>query len=306
MGTKGTIETIELDTAEALVEALRPTNPRWMKSRHQSWIFRGHFDAAWVLRPTAFRPECWARLGGVPEHAEGMDLFELDELVRFALALDSAGLAVPGGISRSKLEEWLYADRAPKSWIEPLLEVMALAQHHGFPTRLLDVTYHSLVAAYFAAVGDILKVASEPPPKELCVWAIDAEVIHGSDPGCRVLRATRAGNPNLIAQDGAFVVWEDSTATLEGIVHATEVDPYEEYRVTDEERYRGAPAVKMTLPREQAVRLLGLLARERVTGARLFPGPEGIIRYRYEQHIHEMWPPDGNFDAPKIVTWRRM
>jgi len=47
------------------------------------------------------------------------------------------------------------------------LELLALMQHHGAPTRLLDWTYSPYVAAYFA-----LKYASERADADMVIWTV--------------------------------------------------------------------------------------------------------------------------------------
>lgn len=90
---------------------------RWAEDHPANeWVFRGQSNKNWRLQPSvgrgdSYRPD-WERL-------------LLDQFRR---------LAEPY-VTSSGLSEW--------DWL-------ALAQHHGLPTRLLDWTFNSLVACFFA------------------------------------------------------------------------------------------------------------------------------------------------------------
>jgi hypothetical protein len=181
--------------------------------------------------------------------------------------------------------EQTFDDEAPHGWPPPqLLSILALAQHHGLPTRLLDWTWKSRVAAYFAAL--------EPPPDlsavsavELAVWALRVDFI-GSQwgrkygdpraPTVDLVTAPRASNPNLSAQAGLFTVDRTSSPM-----------PFEEviWEAAEKAKAKGdsvaalqwPPIYKFVLPRSQARKLLRLLGFESTTAATVFPGYGGVV-----------------------------
>ena len=164
---------VEIHCREAaeFIENLRPRNPIWA-GPNGSWIYRGQRDSTWGLTPSALRPTFAGYSKG--NRAETQIDNERDAVLEFVIESDRAGLNVPGDsyLCRTRLnrkkgligtEEWPSRET---------METVAIAQHHGVPTRLLDFTRHPLVAAFFAAKGAYYADPNDPA-EEFAVWALN-------------------------------------------------------------------------------------------------------------------------------------
>ena len=214
-------------TVNNFIDYLLPSAEHWGSAKRGDLAYRGQASSNWNLVPKAFRekeiigyeadsppanttrvaPQAWAEFRAVSH---------------FLRVADSSGLRIPELGGKLLLQDDPRRVLDDPDWEldwpqEQTMEALALAQHHGVPTRLLDFTEEPLVAAYFAA-----DKAWNPAKRRritgrdrryLAVWVIDLRFIRAIDRITRRLperigevRVPRANNSFLNAQFGFFLI----------------------------------------------------------------------------------------------------
>ena len=224
--------------------------------RGRRLIFRGHRDAAWDLIPTIMRHPAFR---GKPDGVE-IDAYER-ELVQQFLDLAMPHFKVP---MRRDKEMW---------------EILALAQHHRLPTRLLDWTYRAGTALFFALEDVDNLVAGVETDHDACVFAIFAPPVlnprdhrHDSDKINDVyLYNPPHISPRITMQQGCFTAHPSHYLKRE-------------YRWINSE-----PRVVFTFAREHSRTLKEGLKSIGINQAALFPDLDGICGYlRDEVNPHNL------------------
>src|SRR5215217_8258202 len=106
------------------------------------WAFRGQAEQGWHLENAIERTDFVQLYKGI----------EADFLAEF----------------QRGARNYLQKDQTP----EHLIEWLALMQHHGAPTRLLDFTKSPFIAAYFA-----FEDCENSPEKNTAIWAINVNYL---------------------------------------------------------------------------------------------------------------------------------
>lgn len=215
------------NTVQQFLDYLLPSAEHWSSAKRGDLAYRGQASSSWNLVPKAFRDK---EIIGYETDSPSANTTrvvpqaraEFRAVSHFLRMADTSGLGIPVLGGRLLLQDDPGQVLDDPNWEfdwpqEQTMESLALAQHHGVPTRLLDFTEDPLVAAYFAA-----DKAWNPSKRRritgrdrryLAVWVIDLRFVRAVERIARRLpervgeiRVPRANNSFLHSQFGFFLM----------------------------------------------------------------------------------------------------
>jgi hypothetical protein len=200
-------------------------------------LFRGHEKKRYKLLPSAFRDLSPNTINGYRAGQGNYEGVESDGFINFIEGMNSIGLHIEPesfeyinqlsgekkGYSSAKFGDYAHGK---------MLKDLALAQHYGVPTRLLDFTLNPLVALFFATEG----IETGPKSKgNIGIWVIPEKLIEVVNEKKFVERIFVNGfqNRNMVAQKGIFINYIEKRAAEPNLYVDDKIKTLDQYLLSD-------------------------------------------------------------------------
>lgn len=205
---------------------------------YKRFIFRGQGSADWSLKSTFDRTYSDQQAANRDAIAKELIKDFYEECERFS--------------------PWRYREDDPR--------VLAMAQHHGLQTRLLDWSFSPYVAVYFAYSWFLFE---KPGDRQghVAVWAMNRNEVEAKAPKgqLEIVTVQDFENNRLGNQFGVFTFLKTNESSLE------------QYLMSRPVGLDGA-LIKFTLPRSECKSALQDLMLMGIHHGTIFPGREGIAQ----------------------------
>jgi len=285
---------IDCNTPEEFWDNLDPLHPFGNNKNSSKYIiYRGQSDSEWPLLPKIFRKEYFnflvCRRNKTKSNITNT-YCQLEQEFLFQLILSCERSGVPLYIDSRKIRE-KYFKRDPRNgypskpgeWPNnELFELIALAQHHGLPTRLLDWTRRSYVAAFFAANSALIQETKKD--QRFAVWGLDYKIFSAEDK-IEFLEVPGFTSKNISSQSGCFTICKNDIGKVGGggnfEINYHKMVP-EEFPLSLESTIKPENQKflwQVTLPVKYAVEILSYCSFHSITNATMFPGYDGCAKH---------------------------